>query len=155
MWPFPSSPLPGKPSYLNRIQCGTVARFAEAVIPVDHPEATPEEVALELDRFLGLYHSRRKWRIKYVILGLELIPLAARRKPLSLMSKKERRRFVTEKLRTCHGLWGKVAMGKQLVLLAYYGLRRSDDRMGFVPVAKRERAKRLLAHAPQAGVRKA
>ncbi len=110
---------------------------------------------MELDRFLSLYHSRRKWRIKYVLLGLEFIPLAARRKPLSLMSKKERRKFVTEKLRTCHGLWGKVAMGKQLVLLAFYGLRRSDERMGFVPVAKRERAKRLLALAPQAGVRKA
>ncbi|MDH3591307.1 MAG: hypothetical protein OER88_05485 [Planctomycetota bacterium] len=131
-----------------------MARFAEAVIPVPEPEATPEEVALELDRFLSLYHSRRKWRIKYVIFGLELSPLLARRKPLSLMSRKERRRFVTERLRTCHGIWGKVSMGKQLILLAYYGLRRSDKRMGFQPVAKRERAKRLLALAPQAGYRK-
>ena len=153
MWPFPKRPLPGKPRYLNRIQCGTVARFAEAVIPVDDPEVTPEEVALELDRFLSLYHSRRKWRIKYVIFGLEFIPLAAGRKPLSLMSVEQRRRFVTEKLRTCHGLWGKVAMGKQLVLLAFYGMRRSEDRMGFVPFAKRARAKELLRVAPQAGVR--
>ena len=153
MWPWPARPLPRKPTYLNRVQCGTVARFAEAVIPVDDPEATPEEVALELDRFLGLYHSRRKWRIKYVIFGLEFIPLAAGRPPLSLMSIRERRRFVTEKLRTCHGLWGKVAMGKQLILLAYYGLRRSDRRMGFVPVGQREKIKRLLRVAPSAGVR--
>lgn len=153
MWPFPARPLPGKPRYLNRVQCGTVARFAEAVVPVDDPEVTPEEVALELDRFLTLYHSRRKWRIKYVIFGLEFIPLAAGRKPLSLMSIEERRKFVTEKLRTCHGLWGKVAMGKQLILLAFYGLRKSEDRMGFVPVAKRERAKELLRLAPKPGVR--
>jgi hypothetical protein len=153
MWPFPARPLPGKPRYLNRMQCGTVARFAEAVIPVDEPEASPEEIALELDRFLSVYHSRRKWRIKYVVLGLEFIPLLAGRPPLSLMSLADRRRFVTEKLRTCHGLWGKVAMGKQLVLLAYYGLQRSNERMGFVPFMERERAERLLAAAPQPGER--
>jgi len=153
MWPWPQNPLPGKPVYLNRIQCGTVARFAEAVIPVDEPEASPEEVALALDRFLSLYHSHRKWRIKYVVFGLEFIPILAGRPPLSLMRLKERRRFVTQKLRTCHGLWGKVAMGKQLVLLAYYGLHKSDERLGFVPFAQRERAKRLLAVAPRPGLR--
>ena len=135
------------------MQCGTVARFAEAVIPVDEPEASPEEIALELDRFLSVYHSRRKWRIKYVVLGLEFIPLFAGRPPLSLMSLADRRKFVTEKLRTCHGLWGKVAMGKQLVLLAYYGLQRSDERMGFRPVMERERTQRLLAAAPRPGER--
>jgi len=153
MWPWPARPLPGKPVYLSRIQCGTVARFAEAVIPVDDPEVSPEEVALALDRFLTLYHSRRKWRIKYVIFGLEFIPVAAGRPPLSLMRLRERRRFVTEKLRTCHGLWGKVAMGKQLVLLAYYGQQRSDARLGFVPFAQRARAMELLRRAPKAGVR--
>jgi hypothetical protein len=153
MWPFPARPLPARPRYLNRIQCGTLARFAEAVVPVDEPEAAPEEVALALDRFLCEYHSRRKWRIKYIIFGLEFIPILAGRPPLSLMSVEERRRFVTEKLRTCHGLWGKVAMGKQLVLLAYYGLRKSEARMGFVPFDERERGKRLLERAPQPGVR--
>lgn len=126
--------------------------FAEAVIPVDEPEATPEEVAEELDRFLSLYDSRRKWRIRYVILGLELIPLLAGRLPLSLMSRRDRRRFVNEKLRSCHGLWGKVSMAKQLILLAYYGLQRSDRRMGFVPFEKRERS-RLLELAPGPGRR--
>ena len=153
MWPFPARPLPGKPRYLNRVQCGTVARFAEAVIPIDEPEATPEEVALELDRFLSVYVSRRKWRIKYVIFGLEFIPVLAGRLPLSLMSIEDRRNFVTEKLRTCHGVWGKVAMGKQLILLAFYGLQRSDERMGFVPFPQRERAKRLLGLAPRPGER--
>ena len=138
---------------MNRIQCGTLARFTEAVIPVDDPEATPEEVALELDDFLSLFQSRRKWRIKYVIFGLELIPLLAGRPPLSLMSLEDRRRFVTSKLRTCHGLWGKVAMGKQLVLLAYYGLRRSEERMGFVPAPRRKRVQALMRAAPRPGVR--
>jgi hypothetical protein len=153
MWPWPERALPGTPRYLSRVQCATVARFAEAVVPVDDAEVTPEEVALELDRFLGLYHSRRKWRIKYVIFGLEFIPILAGRPPLGLMTKADRRRFVTEKLRTCHGLWGKVAMGKQLILLAFYGMRKSDERMGFTPVAQRARAKRLLQAAPKAGMR--
>jgi len=154
MWPLPARPLPGRPRYLSRIQCGTVARFAEAVIPVDAPEATPEEVALALDRFLSLYRSRRKWRIKLVAWGLELVPLLALRPPLGLMSLATRRRFVNERLATCHGLWGKVAMGKQLVLLAYYGLRRSERRMGFVPAGRRERVRRALAVAPAAGMRR-
>jgi len=153
MWPFPAKPLPGKPVYLNRMQCGTVARFTEAVVPIDDAEVTPEEVALELDRFLSLYRSRRKWRVKYVIFGLEFMPIAAGWPPLSLMTLKTRRKFVNQKLRTCHGLWGKVAMGKQLILLAFYGLRKSDDRMGFTPFAQRPRAKRLLRFAPQAGMR--
>ena len=135
---------------LNRKR--TIAAFAEAVIPVDAPEATPEEVARELERFLGLFQSRRKWRIHYVIFGLELMPLLAGRLPLSIMSLKDRRRFVNEKLRSCSGLWGKISMAKQLVLLAYYGLQRSGRRMGFVPFEKRERS-RLLELAPQPGVR--
>jgi hypothetical protein len=130
-----------------------VARFAEAVVPVENPEVTPLEVAHALDRFLASYHSRRKWRIKFVILGLELIPMVAGWPPMSLMSTEKRRAFVEAKLRGCRGLWGKVAMGKQLVLLAYYGLRRSEKRMGFVPFAHRERARRLLRAAPLAGRR--
>jgi hypothetical protein len=129
-----------------------VARFADAVIPVEHPEVCPEEVARELDRFLGLYASRRKWRIKYVILGLEFVPLFAGRRPLSWMSREDRRAFVTEKLRTCHGLWGKVSMGKQLILLAYYGRQQSNRRMGFIPFEARERARRTRIEAGHHGM---
>ena len=131
--------------YLWKMQLRTVARFADAVIPVDDPEVSPEEVARELDRFLCLYASRRKWRIKYVILGLELSPLVCGRLPLSLMARADRRAFVAEKLRSCRGLWGKVSMGKQLVLLAYYGRQASDRRMGFVPFEQRERFLRMKA----------
>lgn len=139
--------------YLRRWHRRTIARFAEAVIPVDEPEVDPAEVARTLDCYLSLYESRRKWRIKYVILGLELAPLMAGRPPLSWMSLERRRRFVTDRLRTCHGIWGKVSMGKQLVLLAYYGRRASDARMGFTPFEQRERSRRLLALAPEPGVR--
>ncbi|NJN14483.1 MAG: hypothetical protein HC813_02295 [Planctomycetes bacterium] len=139
---------------LSTLGAGTVARFADAVVPVERPEATPAEVAGELFRFLSLYRSRRKWRVRWVILGLEIIPLLAGRKPLFLMRPEERRSFVNEKLRTSEGLWGKVAMGKQLVLLAYYGLGRSEARLGYVRPDARPTVRSRLARAPAPGVRR-
>jgi hypothetical protein len=112
------------------------------------------KVALALDRFLDLYRSRRKWRIKFVILGLDLAPLLAGGLPLRWMSREARRSFVHEKLRGGKGLWAKVAMGRQLILLAYYGARRSERRMGFVPFARRDTARRLLRLAPVPGARR-
>lgn len=138
---------------LATLGSGTVARFADAVVPIDEPEAKPDEVAAELFRFLSLYESRRKWRVRWVILGLEIIPLLAGRKPLFLMQPAERRAFVNEKLRTSEGLWGKVAMGKQLVLLAFYGLGRSEKRLGYVRPGARASVRSRLARAPAPGVR--
>ncbi len=131
----------------------TLACFADAVIPADDAEATPEETAAELLRFLSLYRSHRKWRIRAVIAALELAPLAAGRKPLRMMSRADRRAFVNAKLRTSEGLWGKLAMGRQLVLLAFYGLHRSDARVGFVRADARPSVRSRLARAPAPGMR--
>jgi len=131
----------------------TLARFAGSVIPVDEHEATPEQTAAELLRFLSLYRSRRKWRIRALIAALEFAPLAAGRKPFGMMTEAERRAFVVARLGTDDGLWGKLAMGRQLVLLAFYGLHRSDARIGFVRAGARPTVRSRLARAPAPGVR--
>lgn len=131
----------------------TLARFAEAVLFAGEGEASAGQTAEELLRFLSLYRSHRKWRIHAVIAALELAPLAAGRKPFGMMSAAERRAFVLSRLATDDGLWGKLAMGRQLVLLAFYGVGRSDARVGFVRAGERPSVRSRLRRAPGPGVR--
>lgn len=134
--------------YLWPFMAKTIARYAEAMIGEDPPPEGWIQVARRLDAYLDSYRSRRKWRLLLVAAGLEFVPVFAFRLPFSWMSLAGRRAFCMDKLRTSRGVWGKVAMGKQLIRLGYYCDERTYERMGFVKPKDRPKAVRQGSVTP-------
>lgn len=134
--------------YLWPFMAKTIAAYAEAMIPTDEPDLPWPQVARNLDGYLHSYRSRRKWRILLVAGGLEFVPILAFRLPFTWMSKSARRRFCLRYLTTSKGVWGKVAMGKQLIRLGYYSAREAHERMGFEPTKRWLREDAGYVHVP-------
>lgn len=104
------------PPFLAR----TVEAYAEAMVRAIPPGEDWSQVARNLDRFVASTRSPRIWRVRALLLLMEVAPLLVFERPFSLLGAAERRRFVDRHLVQPQGLFRLVAAGGQLVRLGYY-----------------------------------
>jgi hypothetical protein len=127
----------------------TVVHYARAVVRARPPEGGWRQVARRLDEYIAATRSPRIWRLKLMLLLLELAPLMRLSRPFSMLSPAARRRFVDRNFVARHGLMRVIAMGRQLIRLGYYSCHAPQERMGFVPVSGRHVLTTAPIHKPE------
>jgi choline dehydrogenase-like flavoprotein len=155
--PRPSdSARPGK-RFLPRPAFKALAALAEVV--VDPDRLAPDEVAGNVDRYMGTFRAQRKWVVKVALLGLWLYPLRFLEPTLPRMKPDARREFV-EKRFVRDIAYGRVHFARRLVqamfrlssqmaYLGYYGDPRTFDSVGYRPFSQRDRFDEQLREVPK------
>jgi choline dehydrogenase-like flavoprotein len=147
---------PGK-RFLPRPAFKALAALAEVV--VDPERLAPQEVAANVDRYMGTFRAQRKWVVKIALLGLWLYPLRFLKPTLPRMKPEARREFV-EKRFVRDIAYGRVRFARQLIqamfrlssqmaYLGYYGDPRTFDSVGYRPFTKRDRFDEELRQVPK------
>jgi choline dehydrogenase-like flavoprotein len=154
--PRPSDPArPGK-RFLPRPAFKALAALAEVV--VDPERLDPDEVAKNVDRYMGTFRAQRKWVVKVALLGLWLYPLRFLKPTFPRMKRDARREFV-EKRFIRDIAYGRVHFARRLIqamfrlssqmaYLGYYGDPRTFDTVGYLPFTQRERFDEKLRQVP-------
>jgi choline dehydrogenase-like flavoprotein len=154
--PRPSDPArPGK-RFLPRPAFKALAALAEVV--VDPERLAPDEVAKNVDRYMGTFRAQRKWVVKVALLGLWLYPLRFLKPTFPRMKRDARREFV-EKRFVRDIAYGRVHFARRLIqamfrlssqmaYLGYYGDPRTFDSVGYRPFTQRERFDEELRQVP-------
>jgi choline dehydrogenase-like flavoprotein len=154
--PRPSDPArPGK-RFLPRPAFKALAALAEVV--VDPERLAPDEVAKNVDRYMGTFRAQRKWVVKVALLGLWLYPLRFLKPTFPRMKPEARREFV-EKRFVRDIAYGRVHFARRLIqamfrlssqmaYLGYYGDPRTFDSVGYKPFTQRERFDEELRQVP-------
>jgi choline dehydrogenase-like flavoprotein len=133
-----------------------LAGLAEVV--VDPERLPPEEVAANVDRYMGGFRAQRKWVVKVALAGLWLYPLRFLKPPFPAMSREARREFV-EKRFVDDVLYGPMHFARRLVqamfrlssqmaYLGFYGDSRTFDATGYKPFTQRDRFPEELRQVP-------
>jgi len=143
--------------YLSPRQFRTLTALAEVVIAGDRELLSPEQVARNVDNYLGGFRARTKWIMKLVLTGMQFYPLLSFRPPLTYIRNDERLTFIKRRfyqevtLRLIPPFWrslaqGMIRMGKQLCYLGYYSDPATFASVGYVPFSQRpDTAKRIAA----------
>jgi choline dehydrogenase-like flavoprotein len=154
---LPSDPAqPGK-RFLPRPAFKALAALAEVV--VDPERLSPDEVAGNVDRYMGSFRAQRKWVVKVALLGLWLYPLRFLKPTFPKMRPEARRQFVQERfIRDIS--YGRVRFARRLIqamfrlssqmaYLGYYGDPRTFDDVGYKPFSRRDRFDERLRELPK------
>src|SRR5918997_4528829 len=123
-----------------------LAALAEVV--VDPERVPPEEVARNVDRYMGSFRAQRKWVVKAALIGLWFYPLRFLKRPFSMMKPDARREFVEK--RFVRDIFSRVRFARnliqamfrlssQMVYLGYYSDPRTFEVTGYKPFTKRDR----------------
>jgi choline dehydrogenase-like flavoprotein len=142
--------------FLPRLGFKALAALAEVV--VDPERLAPDEVAGNVDSYMGGFRAQRKWVVKVALVGLWLYPLRFLRAPLSRMDRDARREFVEERF-IDDIAFGRIRIGRRLIqamfrlsmqmaYLGYYSDRRTFDSVGYKPFTERDRFPAELKSVP-------
>jgi choline dehydrogenase-like flavoprotein len=134
----------------------SLAALAEVV--VDPQRLAPEEVAENVDRYMGTFRAQRKWVVKIALLGLWLYPLRFLKPTFPRMKPGARRDFVAKRF-VRDIAYGRVHLARRLIqamfrlssqmaYLGYYGDPRTFDSVGYRPFTQRERFDEELRQVP-------
>src|SRR6185312_3513635 len=109
---------------------------------------SPEEVAYNVDKYMGAFKGGTKWVTKLCITGIEFYPLFFLKLPASYMTAKDRKDFLKRHfyqevtlrlmppfLRMI--VQAMIRMGKQLVFMGYYNDKKIFPSVGYVPFSER------------------
>jgi hypothetical protein len=118
----------------------TLIRMAEVLLEGCPVGISMAQVADNFERFLVLGRSKRAWRCRLLLTLVEYAPMAAYGRPLRLLSKEDRRRFVADKLMKGGPLWSLCAKVRYFALLGAYGDQAGSAATGFIEFPKRKRA---------------
>jgi choline dehydrogenase-like flavoprotein len=142
--------------YLAPLEFRALEALADVVLDGrDGQVFTAEEIAHNVDRYLGSFEAKRKWLTKLALTGLELYPLLSWQAPLSYLGHAERYLFVRRAMyqdvdRRLLPAWfrtlvqGMTRLGSQLVYLGYYNDPRTFPSVGYqVFLARPDTAQRL------------
>jgi choline dehydrogenase-like flavoprotein len=148
----------GEPSgrFLPRLAFKALAALAEVV--VDANRVPPDEVARNVDRYMGSFRAQRTWVVKAALIGLWLYPLRFLKPPFPMMKPDARREFVEK--RFVQDIFSRIRVGRNLVqamfrlssqmaYLGYYGDQRTFDFTGYKPFTKRDRFEPELKDLPK------
>jgi choline dehydrogenase-like flavoprotein len=128
-------------------------------VVVDPERLPPDEVAGNVDRYMGTFRAQRKWVVKVALLGLWLYPLRFLKPTLPRMKPEARRQFVEHRfIRDI--AYGRVRFARRLIqamfrlssqmaYLGYYGDPRTFDSVGYKPFSKRERFDDRFSEIPK------
>jgi choline dehydrogenase-like flavoprotein len=133
--------------FLPRPAFKALAALAEVV--VDPGRVPPDEVARNVDRYMGTFRAQRKWVVKLALLGLWLYPLRFLKPTFPRMKSDARREFVEKRFirdityrRVRFGrrwIQAMFRLSSQMTYLGYYGDHRTFDVTGYKPFTQRER----------------
>jgi choline dehydrogenase-like flavoprotein len=134
-----------------------LAALAEVV--TDPERLAPEEVAGNVDRYMGTFRAQRKWVVKVALFGLWLYPLRFLKPTFSRMKPDARREFVEKRFirdivyRRVHFarrlIQAMFRLSSQMAYLGYYGDPRTFDSVGYRPFSERERFDEELRKVPE------
>ncbi len=126
--------------FFRPVEFSILAALAEALIAPpegQQPALRPEEIALNVDRYLGASRSPMRVQIRLGLRVLNLLSLASGKPPFRFMGASARRAWC-RRFTTNRGLLvPKVAKLKSLVYLGYYTDPRSDEQTGYETVLER------------------
>jgi choline dehydrogenase-like flavoprotein len=133
--------------FLPRLAFDAQAALAEVV--VDGKLLAPDQVAHNVDRYMGNFRAQRKWVVKLALIGLWLYPLRFLRPPLPKLGPQARRDFVDKRF-VRDIAYGRVRIGRRLIqamfrlssqmaYLGYYSDPATFGSVGYKPFSKRER----------------
>jgi choline dehydrogenase-like flavoprotein len=159
----PRSSGQARPSgrFLPRPALKALAALAEVV--VDPERLPPDEVARNVDTYMGGFRAQRKWVVKLALLGLWLYPVRFLKPTFPRMRRGARREFV-EKRFIRDIAYRRIRIGRRLIqamfrlssqmaYLGYYGDSRTFDSVGYRPFTQRDRfdeeLRKVPAHLPR------
>ena len=143
-------------TYLSPTAFLTLSALADVLVVGEEEPITPDEVAANVDRYMGAFHAQRKWVMKLALTGLFALPMLRLHPPFSIMASEERREFVEKRFqraitsRRGPRLWrtllqAMIRLAQQMVYLGYYSDPRTFESTGYVPFSKRERYAEAMA----------
>ena len=118
----------------------TIERYAALTLHAFPPEGGWAAVARNVDRYVASTQrasSARIWRIRGLLVLMELAPLLDGAAPFALLSTAGRRRFIERRIEGQRGLFALVGMGRQLVRFGYYACPCTAQDMGYAPMGQR------------------
>jgi hypothetical protein len=116
-----------------------LTKVAEVLLEGGSSDASPEQVASNVERFLVEGRSRRAWRCRVLLHLIEWSPLPTHGRRFSELLPGERRRLVEERFVEGSHVYRLCAKVRYLVLMGAYGDERSAPATGYVPLAERAR----------------
>jgi choline dehydrogenase-like flavoprotein len=137
---------------------GFKALAALAEVVVDPERLPPEQVARNVDSYMGGFRAQRKWVVKVALVGLWLYPLLFVRAPFPKLDREKRLEFV-EKRFIEDITYRRIRIGRRLIqamfrlsmqmaYLGYYSDEATFDSVGYKPFSRRPRyADAIKAHA--------
>jgi choline dehydrogenase-like flavoprotein len=150
--------------YFSPMQFRALEALAEVVITSDKRMITPQEVALNVDRYLSSFTAKTKWVMKIALVAIELYPIVFLKPMTSYMRPDDRKAFLErhfyqnvslrlapEAIRTL--VQAMIRIGKQLCYMGYYNDSRVHESVGYVPFSKREDSTKRLLDLPYGQVK--
>ncbi|MBX7151835.1 GMC family oxidoreductase [bacterium] len=145
--------------YFSPTEFRTLVALAEVVIQGTNEILSPEDVARNVDRYLGAFKARSKWIMKLVLTGMNAYPMLTFRPPLPYIEAGERLKFLKKRFyddsssKLIPPFWrmitqGMIRMSKQLCYLGYYNDPRTFESVGYKPFTQRPDFKTKLAVSP-------
>jgi choline dehydrogenase-like flavoprotein len=127
-------------------------------VVVDGKLLAPDQVARNVDRYLGNFRAQRKWVVKLALVGLWLYPLRFLRPPFPKLEPQARREFVDKRF-VRDIAFGRLRIGRRLIqamfrlssqmaYLGYYSDAATFDSVGYKPFSKRERYEDAVQSLP-------
>jgi choline dehydrogenase-like flavoprotein len=127
-------------------------------VVVDPERLAPDEVAGNVDRYMGSFRAQRKWVVKVALVGLWLYPLRFLKRPLSMMKPDARREFVEKRFiddiaygrihLARHLIQAMFRLSSQMAYLGYYSDKRTFGSVGYQPFKDRPRYPKELHDVP-------
>jgi choline dehydrogenase-like flavoprotein len=154
--PIESAPSPQGGRFLPRLGFKALSALAEVV--VDTERLAADEVAGNVDRYMGSFRAQRKWVVKVALVGLWLYPLRFLKPPFSKMKLDARREFVEKRFiddiaygrihLARHLIQAMFRLSSQMAYLGYYSDKRTFDSVGYQPFKDRPRYPKELDDVP-------
>jgi choline dehydrogenase-like flavoprotein len=151
-----AAPRESKGRFLPRLGFKALSALAEVV--VDPARLPPDDVAHNVDRYLGRFRAQRKWVVKVALVGLWLYPLRFLKPPLPKMGLDARRDFVERRFIQDiafrririgrHLIQAMFRLSMQMAYLGYYGDPATFESVGYKPFKERDRFSEAVRSVP-------
>ena len=131
-------------SYFSPFERAPFVAAAEILLEGCPVPVTPQDAMRNMEVYLNEARSKRAWRIRILLVLVELTPLFLLGKGrFSRLSLEERRKIMFNQFIHGKHLWAICGKIKQLVYLGVYGDKRAGRAIGFVPWQERARFKNI------------
>ena len=118
----------------------TLAAAAEVLLEGVDFELAPDELVRNVERFIGNPATRRAWRVRALLVLVEIAPVVLLGRPrFSRMTRGERVRLIRERFIGGTGVWEVCGRIRPIVYLGAYASPAARRHVGWVEVRDRAR----------------